>query len=144
MIPPRKNKISSSLLSSDTFAHVLKQAGDKTDHIGKWHIWGNVAGGHFEPKANFIPPGPYRMGFDGFWAAYNFGHRNFEYSYWTDSAEEIKVVGEFKATHFTMGRTLEFTDRPDVDTLVGTLNQTGSGLRDLVLRITQREAFLTK
>jgi len=85
----------------DTFAHVLKKASYKTDHIGKWHLWANKAGGHFGPQANFIPPGPYRMGFDDFWAAYNFGHRNFKYSYCKDTPEEIHIEGEFKATHFT-------------------------------------------
>lgn len=85
----------------DTYAHVLKQAGYKTDHIGKWHIWGNIAGKHRGADTNFVPPGPYRMGFDDYWAAYNFGHNNYDFSYWTDSPEETKVVGEFKPTHFT-------------------------------------------
>lgn len=85
----------------DTFAHILKHAGYRTDHIGKWHIWGNVAGGHRGSKMNFVPPGPYRLGFDDYWAAYNFGHRNFSFSYWKDSPEEFKVEGEFKSAHFT-------------------------------------------
>ncbi len=85
----------------DTYAHVLKQAGYKTDHIGKWHIWGNIAGRHAGPEVNFVPPGPYRLGFDDYWAAYNFGHRNYAFSYWTDGPEEVKVEGVFKPTHFT-------------------------------------------
>ena len=84
----------------DTFAHVLKRAGYRTDHMGKWHLWAHRAGGHAGAVNNFVPPGPYRMGFDDFWAAYNFGHRNFNYSYWTDSPREIKQT-EFKPTHFT-------------------------------------------
>ena len=84
----------------DTFAHVLKKAGYRTDHLGKWHIWAHQAGGHRGAVNNYVPPGPYRLGFDDFWAAYNFGHRNFSYSYWTDSTREIKQT-EFKSTHFT-------------------------------------------
>jgi len=85
----------------DTYAHVLKKAGYKTDHIGKWHLWAHRAGGHAGAINNYVPPGPYRMGFDDYWAAYNFGHHNFNYSYWTDSPEETKTRGEFKSTHFT-------------------------------------------
>lgn len=85
----------------DTYAHVLKQAGYKTDHIGKWHIWTHKAGGHKGAENNYVPPGPYRMGFDDYWAAYNFGHHNFNYSYWTNSPKEIKPKDEFKSTHFT-------------------------------------------
>jgi arylsulfatase A-like enzyme len=85
----------------DTFAHVLKLAGYRTDHIGKWHIWAHKAGGHGGAENNYVPPGPYRMGFDDFWAAYNFGHHNFSYSYWTDSPKEIHVTKQFKPTHFS-------------------------------------------
>lgn len=84
----------------DTFAHVYKLAGYRTDMIGKWHLWTHRAGGHRGAVNNYVPPGPYRLGFDDFWAAYNFGHNNFSYSYWTDSPTEIKRT-EFKPTHFT-------------------------------------------
>ncbi len=85
----------------DTYAHVLKKDGYATDHIGKWHIWGHEAGGHSGAKNNYVPPGAYRMGFDDYWAAYNFGHRNFKYSYYTDSPKPITIQKEFKSTHFT-------------------------------------------
>jgi hypothetical protein len=29
-------------------------------------------------KSAYTPPGPYRMGFDSYWAAYNFNHNNFQ------------------------------------------------------------------
>lgn len=79
----------------DTFAHVLKAAGYRTDFIGKWHLWAHRPGGHAGAQNNFIPPGPYRMGFDDFWQAYNFGHDNYHYSSWANSPEEIKGT-EFK------------------------------------------------
>jgi arylsulfatase A-like enzyme len=86
--------------NQDTFAHVLKGAGYRTDYIGKWHIWAHKAGGHHGAENNYVPPGPYRLGFDDFWAAYNFGHNNFNYTYWTDSPEGIHST-EFKSRHFT-------------------------------------------
>ena len=49
-----------------------------------------------------------------------------------------------KLLAYSMGRTIEFTDRPEVDHLVEQLSDSGSGLRDLVIQITQSEAFLTK
>ncbi len=56
-------------------AQVLTDAGYETAYIGKWHLWANELGHHDDPKNAYIPPGPYRLGFDGFWAAYNFHHR---------------------------------------------------------------------
>lgn len=61
----------------DSVAHVLSKGGYKTNMIGKWHLWANKAGGHAGAVNNYVPPGPSRLGFDDFWATYNFGHRNF-------------------------------------------------------------------
>lgn len=84
----------------DTFAHVLKKGGYRTDMIGKWHLWTHKAGGHRGAENNYVPPGPYRLGFDDYWATYNFGHNNFDWSYWTDSPKEHRG-NTFKPTHFT-------------------------------------------
>jgi len=56
------------------FAHVLNDAGYDTSYIGKWHLYADQAGYHYSPSNSFIPPGPDRLGFDGYFAAYNFHH----------------------------------------------------------------------
>ena len=56
------------------FAHVLGENGYNTGYIGKWHLYADELGNHYDPKNSFIPPGPDRLGFDGFFAAYNFHH----------------------------------------------------------------------
>lgn len=49
-----------------------------------------------------------------------------------------------KLLAYSMGRTLEFTDRPEVDEIIEMTSASGSGLQDLVLAIVQSEAFRTK
>ena len=58
----------------ECFGHVLTKAGYQTAYIGKWHLWAAQQGHHDLIKNGFTPPGPYRLGFDGHWAAYNFNH----------------------------------------------------------------------
>ena len=72
-------------------ARCLTNAGYETGYIGKWHLYANEMGGHFEPKNSFVPRGPHRLGFDGYWAAYNFHHSYYgENSYYhTESPEKI-------------------------------------------------------
>ncbi len=77
----------------ECLAHVLTRHGYETAYIGKWHLWANELGNHYDPKNSFTPPGPYRLGFDGFWAAYNFHHENYKGYYHTDSPEKIAVAG---------------------------------------------------
>ncbi len=74
-------------------AQVLTRHGYDTAYIGKWHLWANELGNHYDPKNSFTPPGPYRFGFDGFWAAYNFHHEYYKAYYHTDSQEKIPVKG---------------------------------------------------
>jgi hypothetical protein len=49
-----------------------------------------------------------------------------------------------KMLAYSMGRTLEFTDRPEVDQIIEKTQASGSGLQDLVLAIVESEAFRTK
>ncbi len=58
----------------ECFGHVLTKAGYDTAYIGKWHLWAAQQGHHDLVKNGFTPPGPYRLGFDDHWAAYNFNH----------------------------------------------------------------------
>ncbi len=73
------------------FGHVLQEGGYDTIYIGKWHLWANQLGNHRDPKNAFVPPGPYRLGFDGFWSAYNFWHENYTGTHYRDTPDPIPV-----------------------------------------------------
>jgi arylsulfatase A-like enzyme len=71
----------------ECFGYSLTKAGYKTAYIGKWHLWANQLGHHNLIKNGFVPPGQYRLGFDGFWEGYNFNHFYFRSPYFKDTAE---------------------------------------------------------
>ncbi len=77
------------------FGHVLTESGYETGYIGKWHLWANQAGHHDEAKNSYIPPDMrrYRLGFDGYWAAYNFNHQYYKAFYFGDTPKRIWVDG---------------------------------------------------
>ena len=77
----------------ECLAHVLTRHGYDTGYIGKWHLWANELGNHEDPKNSFTPPGPYRLGFDGFWASYGFHHEYYKGYYHTNSPEKILMKG---------------------------------------------------
>jgi arylsulfatase A-like enzyme len=79
--------------SHECIGQVLGGAGYRTDYIGKWHLWSNVAGSHSDMRNQFVPPGPHRLGFDGYWAAYNFNHDYYHGFYFEDEFERIDVDG---------------------------------------------------
>ena len=65
----------------ETFGRALTRGGYRTAYIGKWHLWANELGHHEETRNGFVPPGPYRLGFDNYWAAYNFNHTYYRSPY---------------------------------------------------------------
>lgn len=74
-----------------TFADVLNENGYETAYIGKWHMYAAQLGNHYDAKNSYIPKGRDRLGFDGYFAGYNFRH---EYEvgtayYHLDSPEKI-------------------------------------------------------
>lgn len=73
----------------ECFGHSLKKAGYKTAYIGKWHMWANQLGHHYQVKNGFVPPGPYRLGFDEYWSAYNFNHVYVDSPYYRDVPDPI-------------------------------------------------------
>lgn len=70
-------------------AHCLTRAGYDTGYIGKWHLYANQLGNHYDPRNSFVPRGPDRLGFEGYWAAYNFHHDYYDAYYHTESPEKI-------------------------------------------------------
>ncbi len=70
----------------ECFGHVLARGGYRTAYLGKWHLWANELGHHELTRNGFVPPGRYRMGFDEYWAAYNFNHTYYNAPYFRDDA----------------------------------------------------------
>ncbi|HML46469.1 MAG TPA: sulfatase [Clostridia bacterium] len=72
-------------------AHVLNEAGYENAYIGKWHLYANQLGNHLDPKNSFVPKGPDRLGFDGYFAHYGFHHEYYGESayYHLDTNEKI-------------------------------------------------------
>jgi arylsulfatase A-like enzyme len=72
------------------FGHVLTDGGYETGYFGKWHLYANVLGRHREAKNSFVPRGKHRLGFDGYWAAFNFHHNYYGEYYHTESLDKIR------------------------------------------------------
>ncbi|HKJ66546.1 MAG TPA: sulfatase [bacterium] len=73
----------------DALGHVLTDNGYQTAYIGKWHLFGK----DHSPPQQFCPPGAYRLGFDGNWAAHNFHHLYYEGFYYRDTFNRIEIEG---------------------------------------------------
>ncbi len=75
----------------ECFGHVLTRNSYRTAYIGKWHLWANELGHHELTRNAFVPPGPYRLGFDGLWQAYNFNHEYYNSPYFeNDTTRHIR------------------------------------------------------
>ena len=72
-----------------SIAHCLTEAGYNTGYIGKWHLYSNQLGNHEDVNNSHIPVGADRLGFDGYWAAYNFHHTYYGTYYHLNSKKKI-------------------------------------------------------
>ena len=72
-----------------SIAHCLTEAGYNTGYIGKWHLYSNQLGNHENVNNSHIPVGVDRLGFDGYWAAYNFHHTYYGSYYHLNSKKKI-------------------------------------------------------
>ena len=71
----------------ECLGHVLTRNKYRTAYIGKWHLWANELGHHELTRNAFVPPGPYRLGFDGLWQAYNFNHEYYNSPYFENDTD---------------------------------------------------------
>lgn len=71
----------------ECFGHALKRGGYRTAYVGKWHLWANELGNHNLTRNGFVPPSPYRLGFDDVWAGYNFNHDYYKAPYFRDTPD---------------------------------------------------------
>ncbi len=78
--------------------HVVSEAGYETGYIGKWHLWGKIAPNLAD--RHFVPRGPYRLGWDGFWDAYDFHHEYYKAFSFRESREKLDTPG-FEPDHQT-------------------------------------------
>ena len=79
----------------ETIAEVFNASGYETCYIGKWHLYANQLGHHYDVKNSFIPEGPDRLGFNDCFAAYNFHHEYYapKAYYHLNSSEKLEAEG---------------------------------------------------
>lgn len=76
--------------AAPSIARALGAAGYACGYIGKWHLGGI-------PRYRRIPPGPERLGFDSFWAAWNCHHRYTRPKYYlNDATEPVILEGRYE------------------------------------------------
>lgn len=98
----------------ECIGHVLTRNNYRTAYIGKWHLWANELWHHELTRNAFVPPGPYRLGFDGLWQAYNFNHEYFNSPYFeNDTNRHIRKQYEPDGQTDTAVRFLEEAGRGD-------------------------------
>ena len=72
---------------------VLGRNGVRPELVGKWHLWANHLGDFANIENSFVPPGPYRFGFDGYFAHCNMRHEYTTAFYHLDEKEKIAIEG---------------------------------------------------
>lgn len=55
----------------DTFAEILDSSGYDVDFIGKWHLYSNKKENGENVRNSFVPEGEDRLGFNGYFSAYD-------------------------------------------------------------------------
>ena len=97
----------------DALGHLLTAKGYTCDYIGQWHLWANQPGRHEFTENAYCPPGPYRLGFDGYWAAYNLNHNNFKAFYFRDKPLRKEIAGWAPVlfTEMAIGRVQRHADK---------------------------------
>lgn len=85
---------------------ILRDAGYRTGYIGKWHLDG-------VPRRKFTPPGPRRLGFDDYWAAFNCAHDYFQPYYFRDTPEKVEPGGYEPVVQTDLA--LEFLEQSKTD-----------------------------
>lgn len=89
------NEIRLNAKAHKTFARILNDEGYNTEYIGKWHLYADELGNHYDPKNSYIPEGENRLGFDRCFIGYNFHHEYYapKAYYHENSPEKIGVEG---------------------------------------------------
>lgn len=89
----------------NAIGHILTRAGYSTGYIGKWHLYCR------NESEQFTPPGPYRLGFDDYWASFNWNDDYWNGFYYNDLDQRHAMPG-FQED-FSTDLALNFLDKRD-------------------------------
>ncbi len=97
-LPPQQTGATRNSISpnfpppTETLAGAFAAAGYITSYVGVWHLAPGRAGGATGPHAEFIPPGPARLGYE-IWNAFNY-HTEFARGYfYRDEPRRLLMPG---------------------------------------------------